>query len=180
MRESASRLLKKFLSYRNMTWLIVLGLFAFWAWAFSPWTTRGHPDRLDSDEYSVSAAAICENVFPDGEWERGRNEIPSVATPEERSVLVRTSNVELRRLFGGLQDLIVNQDLTFEDSRLISRWLGDWDSYIQDRAAWADLLSTGADEPLAITAVDGARSTDRINTFASINRMRACGIPDFI
>lgn len=164
----------------------------FWIWAFSPFARNPHPDTLSDnakESFSSTAQKMCDEIFPDGKWEPGR-EIASIRrnsnlTDSEKSMkraeFARRAESGMDEMLNQLKELRGSSDFPeTKDRELLDKWLIDWEQYLNDHKAWAAQLELGKDEEFRNTAIDGTRPKERLDEFARRNKMPSCGVPDFV
>ena len=151
--------------------LLILGMAAFWLWAFL-WSPRGHPDELDDPAFTVAAETRCATALEE------LREVPSAGQAadlnDRADQLVITTDI-LAAMVADLREGAPSP--TIRDGELVSRWLDDWDTYIADRNIYIDRLRAGEDRIFEVTARDGDQITSPLDLFATINRMPSCQAP---
>lgn len=159
---------------RPMGWLlalIVAGSFALWIYAFSGLARRDPPDTLDDPAYAAAAQAVCA-------VSRDRIDALPVAqasrSPEERAGVLREATAELDTMVGRLRTL---EPGTERDRAIVTEWLADWERYLTDRRAYADVLATGTDAQFVLTPKEGEIYTKAMDNLAKVNDMAACATP---
>lgn len=60
---------------------------------------------------------------------------------------------------------------------LVPQWIADYETYVQDRRDYADLLRSGINEPFSETMIDGLPLSEKISTFAADNLAPSCKPP---
>lgn len=149
----------------------MIGMLAFWIWGLSPLAPRGHPDELDDDAFPVFAEARCAEALV------AIDQVPSALeaqTPLDRAgQLTATNGV----LFTMVEDLRANVPAAERDNELISRWLDDWDTYLDDREVYRTRLTEGIDTAFEVTARDSQQITELLDLFADVNGMASCMSP---
>ncbi len=156
----------------------ILGLVAFltmatfWIWAFANRDSIAHPDTFDDPVFTEAAQAIC------AKRQAAIAALPlaSAATdPLQRGVLIEQGTEQLELMVVELGALTPPTD---PDGAVgIAQWLDDYEVFLDDRRAYADLLATGADPAFTISGsgnAPGVRVTDLLNTFAEVNEMASC------
>jgi hypothetical protein len=147
-----------------------LAMAIFWIWAFQNTDSIPHPDEFDDPAFVDAAESIC------AARQAAINDLPSATTvkdAEERSVLVAAGTVELERMVVELAALPLPVDPKGADG--VTRWLADYEVYLDDRRIYADVLATGEDPPFTISGnAEGVRITDLLGTFAEVNNMPDC------
>ncbi len=151
--------------------LLVMG--GFWIWAFSPLAPSGHPDVLNNVVFTHSAEDICTGTV------RAVDRLPGAAEatgPEDRATQLVASTLLFEEMVAELRSeadgLVVGSD-----ADLLNAWLADWETYLDDRRAYAETLAGGSDPPFTVTARDGEGVTSYIGIFAEVNNMPSCATP---
>ena len=150
--------------------LLVMAL--FWIWAFSPLAPSGHPDVLHNVVFTHNAEDICRQTVV------AADRLPSATEatgPEDRAVQIRTSTPLFAEMVGELR--VEAGEVVGSDADLVAAWLADWDTYLDDRRAYADVLAGGSDPPFTVTARDGEGVDSYIDIFAEVNSMPSCATP---
>jgi len=62
-------------------------------------------------------------------------------------------------------------------AKLTGEWLADWDTYLGDRRAHSSELKAGKDVPFKESTYKESPMSNRMNAFASVNRMDRCNTP---
>lgn len=144
----------------------------FWIWAFSPLAPSGHPDTLYNVVFTHNAEDICATTVA----AVGRLPGAAEATgPEDRASQIRTSTLLFEDMVGELRTEA--DDVVGSDADLVQPWLADWDTYLDDRRAYADTLAGGSDPPFTVSSRDGEAITGYIDIFAEVNAMPSCATP---
>ncbi len=151
----------------------LLVMAGFWIWAFSPLAPSGHPDVLNNVVFAHNAQDICAAAVT----EVGRLPGAAEATgPEDRATQLVGSTLLFEEMVAELRveadDLVVGADVD-----LVDAWLADWETYLDDRRAYAGTLAGGSDPPFTVTARDGEGVTSYIDIFAEVNAMPSCATP---
>jgi len=150
--------------------VFVLCTVAFWIFAFSPQAREMFqaPDQIVDESYAQAIESRCAvaveemAILPSS---------VSVGSPEERGVVVEQANVVLQRM---REDLGAIPATSGDDRELVTKWLGDWDFYLQDRVAHAEKLQRGEDGRFLNTERDGIFIAERMSGFARRNSIRSC------
>ena len=177
-------------SWRRLgRWLgvaFVVASFGFWVWAFSPWARSENPARLDDRAFVGWSERRC------SETQSAIGALPSprqADTLAQRADQVDAGTQHVARLVADLRSAAEALPLTTPgdgppDSELVAKWFADWDLYVSDRRAHAAKLRS-ADEHtpdrdlrfLLSDVVGGGIYTERMDGFARLNNMDACGVP---
>ncbi|MFV2039290.1 MAG: hypothetical protein ACC660_03515, partial [Acidimicrobiales bacterium] len=133
--------------------LSLLGLFAmigFWVWAFSPLAPRGHPDELDDPAFAAFAEVRCSAAV-----ERIAEDVPLASAAVNAAARGEQIQASTDILTLMLADLVAAApEAGSSDGQLVALWLGDWDTYLQDRYAYAADFLAGIDQAFVVTAVN--------------------------
>jgi len=148
-----------------------LGLTIFWIWAFANRDSVAHPDEFDDPVFVVAAEALC------ADRQAVIAGFPLATAAEgaiERGLLVEQGTEQLARMVAELRSLPLPADPKGADG--VGRWLTDYEIYLEDRRAYAEILATGDDPPFLISASasEAARVTDLLTTYAEVNEMSSC------
>ena len=144
----------------------------FWVWAFSPLAPSGHPDVMHNVVFTHDAEDICARKVAAVALLPGAAEATG---PEDRAGQIRTSTLLFEEMIVELRaeaDHVVGSD-----ADLLDAWLVDWETYLNDRRAYAETLAGGSDPPFTVTARDGDAVTSYIDIFAEVNAMPSCATP---
>lgn len=162
---------------RKRTWALGAGIAGFliiglyWAAIFTGQFNSPNPDELDDVAWVEAAGEICDPV------EQQFAELPNAVTAEtaeERSELLDRGSDLLDPMVDELgSNLPTGQD----DLTIVTGWIKDWRSYIQDRRNFADELRKDPLTKPLITETHGGWSTDAIDTMARANNIISCATP---
>lgn len=130
-------------------------------------------DRLDDTAWVAEAEAVCADTREELESLPFANELES---PAERAAVIDAATDELEPMVDELDRLDPPSDTA--EALAVERWLADWRRYNTDRREYAELLSTGADQPFSVTRRDRYHLDLLIDDFAKINHMESCQTPD--
>lgn len=150
--------------------LVVAATIGMWAYLFLI-ADPGVPDQLDDDTFPTEGQAICADAAA------RIDELPAAqdaTSPADRAVSVADANEILTEMVADLRAIAPTEG---QDERLTRLWLEDWDSYLADRADYADKLAAGEDAELMITARGGGQITVTLDHFAVVNHMLDCQTP---
>jgi hypothetical protein len=151
--------------------LFVLATVGFWFWLILLAPDQVPPDRMDDPAFAEQAEGVCEAA---------QDEVDALppardaAGPEERAEQVTTSTAVLQAM---VDDLRVDAPTEGRDGEMVQEWLGDWETYLGDRLAYADALADGGDPQFQLTAKEGDQITEAIDGFADANDMLSCSTP---
>ena len=153
--------------------VVVLAVMAgFWIWAFSPLAPSGHPDEIYDVTFTLDAEDVCADSLSALERLPGA---ASATGPRDRARQIVTSTGLLEGMVAELRDRA--GEVAGSDADLLAAWLADWDTYLGDRLAYAEVLAGGDDPPFTVTAREGDAVTSYINIFAEVNSMPSCATP---
>ena len=144
----------------------------FWIWAFSPLAPSGHPDVLYNVVFTHDAEDICMRTVA------AVDRLPGAAKatgPEDRATQLVAATLLFEQMVAELR--AEADDVVGADADLLGAWLADWETYLQDRRAYAETLAGGSDPPFTVTARDGEGVTGFIDIFAEVNAMPSCATP---
>ena len=153
--------------------VVVVGSIGMWVYLFA-FADPNVPDQLDDESFGEQGQEICEAA---------REEIDElglaqdVQTPEERGEDVAAANDILTTMVDDLRAIAPTNE---HDTPLVQAWFADWDTYLEDRAEYADdLLAGSEDAELLVTARSdgGGQITITLDHFAEINEMPDCASP---
>lgn len=152
--------------------VFIAAMVAMWGYAFF-WPQQV-PGRLDDTSFPTAAEPVCHRhrVELDG--------LPrsiSVRTPEERGDLVDQGTSILAAMVNELRGLIPT---TEPAQSMVTEWLADWDTYLEDRRDYAQRLRGDANARFYVTQSDrdNKQITQAVDRFAAVNAMPSCGIPN--
>ena len=158
-------------------WFIVGGglaalLAAMWVYVLF----IGNPeniDKLHDPTYGKQAEPICAATVAKLSQDGLVNK--KADTPQQRADLVDRSDADLQAMVTQLKTIPTTNDF---DAHAVQGWLGAWDQWLVDRAAWSTHLHAGEDAPFIEKQLpDGRPSSTPLNDFALINGMKSCGTP---
>ena len=149
---------------------VVVALVGFWIYAFSGLARRDHPDTLDDPAFAAAAEPQCADAV-----DAITKLPPRSATASERATTLDEATGILEQLVGDLR--ADAPDTTSRDGKLVSAWLADWETYLDDRRAFADELRDDPEARFLVTARAGRQVTEPIEAFASVNDMASCATP---
>ena len=150
--------------------LAIMG--GFWIWAFSPLAPSGHPDVLHNVVFTHDAEDVCAAAVAAVARLPGAAEATG---PQDRARQIVGATLLFEEMVAGLR--AEAGDVVGSDADLVGSWLADWDTYLEDRRAYAEVLAGGDDPPFTVTARDGEGVTGYIDIFAEVNAMPSCATP---
>lgn len=166
------------LSFRART-ARILGLVAalvvifLWGWALFFPPSKSAPGTLDDPAFPLAAEQVCTNAAAQ------LTALPKAFETTDataRADVIRKSNVILTTMVDELDALPAPADS--EDATNVEEWLGDWRTYIGDRANYATALSSDPKARFYVTQKDRRQVTEPIDFFARFNEMYNCVTPD--
>ncbi len=149
-------------------------LFAgYWTYVFLPATSPESPDILFDTSIGVEAEKLCARAVDEAAT------LPWAAEakgPEERAIQIRDST----RIWKALVDdlLGLSNMAQGNDALLLSSWLDDWSTYLEDRMRYSNLFAAGQNLPFSLTERNGRSVAEYITAYAQVNGMPSCSAPD--
>ena len=148
-----------------------LGMVLFWIWVFANGDSIDHPNQFDDPVYLEAAEAAC------AARQAELAELPlatAAEDPVERGQLLERGTAIIEDMLADLRALGLPSDP--EGAEVIPLWLADYEVYMADRRAYAEVLAEGRDEAFLLSASEsaGGRVTDVIGTVAEVNNMPSC------
>lgn len=150
--------------------LVALGIALLWLYALTRPKTEP-PDRFDDPAIAEQAEAICAATLVD------LASLPpafEAATAGERADVIDQSNVELQAMVADIHEV---PKVTERDNRMMNEWLGDWETYIGNRADYARRLREDPDARFYVSEKASQQITKPIDRFAEDNLMPSCKTP---
>ena len=152
--------------------IAVVLIILMWAYILSPWSKTGPvPTTLEDKGYATQAEQLCAAT------QAQIAELPKANTaksPEERAGVLKQADGMVADLVNELHAL---QSKHADDRQFTDQWLADWDSYLASRQRYAAILATGEDERFTVEAEGGHPITERMDGFATLNKMPSCQVP---
>jgi hypothetical protein len=158
---------------RTLVTLAIVLMVSMWVYvlylAFGPGRADS-PDRIQAPHFASSAQATCDAAL---------DKVAALQpAPQARDALARAdtlddANAELATMLDQLKDLTPAGD----DGVVVTRWLRDWGTYLQDREDYADALRANPRARLYVTEKSGNQITEYIDQFAKDNEIPACSTP---
>ena len=131
-------------------------------------------DELDDTEWVATAEATCAPTAAAVDRLPLASELDS---PDERAAVLDSATDELVGMVDRLRAL--EPPAGEAEARAVDRWLDDWDTYIQDRRAYADGFRADVDEPFTVTDRGGYQVDLLLHDFAAeANEMPSCAPPE--
>lgn len=151
--------------------VVLAACVVFWA-AILTWTVFADPGDppgfLDDRAFPTAAEPICAEAMAEVET---FGSAASVETIEDRADLVDRQDAVFTAMLVDLRQLPRPDG---EQGEWVTEWLGDWDTHVRDREAWADTLHAGQDPPFEETAKGNERVSEAVDEFARVNEMPSC------
>ncbi len=152
--------------------LVVIASFGVWVYAYSGQADRPPPDLLVDTELATRAEAICLAAVTDVDAMPSATE---AADGPERGDQIRLSTGRFESMITELERLRVDDP---QDRIIMTGWLGDWRTLLDDRLRYADAISEDPDAVFLQTNVaPGERLDRRLTRVADTNRMSSCATP---
>jgi len=155
---------------------ISLGIGVFWVWALFFPQTKQSIAKLDDEQWSQRADAICReaNVARDELSDLRRIDDVGEGALATRADLIDQATDIIEKM---LNDVVAQRPVAEDDIALVDTWAGYYRDWIGDRRIYADVLREGRNPPFAEIMVDGAPVSEYINDFTVANRMKPCSAP---
>ena len=126
------------------------------------------PGFLDDRSFPAAAEPICAEAMARVESFGSAVAVESI---EERADLVDRQDEVFTAMIADLRQLDVPDG---EQGEWVAEWLGDWETHVADRQAWAATLHGGEDPPFVETAKGTERVSEAVDAFAETNEMPSC------
>jgi hypothetical protein len=158
---------------RGVALVIVLGLVAFWVWAFSPWAPNEKADGISDKNFLTAANEACRTMQDE------LDKLPpavAAASATARADVIERSAAPMTAMIDRLRTIAT--PLTGKDAELVSMWIADWAQYSADRQAYAKALRTD-DKALFIVSQrnNEGQITRTMDGFARVNDLKYCIVP---
>jgi hypothetical protein len=152
--------------------VMVLGIVLMWIYAF--FGTHEVPGRLADKTFPTAAQPICQATLDKIEALPKANETP---TPAQRADVVDQGTGYLDQMLADLRGKVPAAE---PEHGIVTQWLDDWGTYVQDRRDYTAQLRVDATVRFAVTQSDRDKTqiTKGIDHFADVNFMAACAVPD--
>jgi hypothetical protein len=124
---------------------VSVALVVFWIWIFSGGPARPNPDRLDDREFVARAEERCQQLLDDLAELPGPGEFDDA---DDRADVLEEANVLVGQM---VDDLEADAPRTGDDRVRTDGWLGDWRTYLADRADYAERLRSDPEAKLLIS-----------------------------
>jgi hypothetical protein len=157
--------------------VVVLSIATMWiyGWFFAP---RDVVNRIDDRGWAESAQARCEAAATAIAALPAARDFDDFDDPVQRAERIAAADqvtVELRAMLTDLEALAAPDDAG--DRTLVSLWLGDYRSYVEDRDVHVAAWRAGENPRFAETDNDGQPISLRMDEFARVNDMTSCKVP---
>jgi len=157
--------------------LVVVVFAAMWIYIFF-FADTANPNRLPDRAWTAQAEAVCK-----GYTDRIAA-LPAAATfadikpkseaMRQRAAVGQEATDLLARMVADLRASPSNDAVTRD---AVTRWLSDYDTYLQDRRRHLARWAAGEDPPFTETAVGGKPISLGMDDFADANQMDSCKVP---
>jgi hypothetical protein len=161
---------RTFTPYRVVVVVILLGVAGLWIYALTR-QPQPPPDRLDDAAFAIEAETICASTAA------ARDALPQAYQtddPLERADVVDEANAQLSAMLTALRAEVPAAE---RDRGMLDEWLGDWDTYLDNRVDYAERLRGEGDARIYVAEKDGRQITVAIDRFAEVNDMLSCRTP---
>jgi hypothetical protein len=161
---------------RRIVVVVVVGIVGMWVYIFA-WdlSGRGKPlDRISDRQWSAAAEQVCSGyraqvlALPQARTFADK-------TPQDRAVVLDEANGLLTSMVAALRALPFNA--TGHQADLRQAWLGDWDTFLQNRRDYSVQLHAGDGSEFGVSQVEGVPINARMDTFSDVNGMGSCKDP---
>ncbi len=151
--------------------LIICALIAMWvyAWVFAP---RGHPDRLTDQAWTDRAEERCAVAT-----ELVSSIRLEVVDPQQRADDVDAVTDALAAFVTDLRADLPSDADGGDDIDKATRWLDDYEIYLQDRRRFTAGLREDQTTRFVVTAKEDRQITRVLDLFADVNGMQSCMTP---
>lgn len=152
--------------------VVVVALFAFWIWAFSPWAPNDKADGITDKAFLDHANASC------GAMQDELNALPralETTTATARADVIARSKAPLEAMITDIRGAA--SSLQGRDADLVGQWLEDWQTYSNDRQAYAVALRTDERALFTVTQRGTGQITKTMDGFSRVNDLANCLVP---
>lgn len=150
---------------------LVSALGAMWFYAFSGLARTDHVDKLDDPSFAAVAEPVCAAALTELYRYPPSYETPVAA---ERAEIIDATTSVLRSMVRELRSLAPSSG---SDAAIVSAWLDDWETYLEDRSAYAKELRTDPEAPFLVSMKGNRQITVPMDKFAEVNVMNSCRTP---
>ncbi len=157
---------------RLLALLVVIPLFGFWIWAFSPWAPSNQADGISDKTLLTHAKASC------GTMQSALSRLPramNTTTATARADVIAESAAPLDTMIADLRNAATT--LQGRDAQLVGEWLDDWTTYASDRQAYAVTLRTDERALFVVTQRGDGQITKTMDGFSRVNDLANCLVP---
>ena len=126
------------------------------------------PGFLDDRSFPTAAERVCSAAMARVE---AFGNAAAVDTMDQRAELVGRQDEVFTAMVADLREL---PRPVGEQGEWVVEWLGDWETHIADRQAWAEQLHRGEDPPFVETAKGNDQISEAVDGFAVANDMPSC------
>ncbi|CAB4727022.1 MAG: hypothetical protein F2754_05645 [Actinobacteria bacterium] len=151
---------------------VVVLLFAFWIWAFSPWAPNNKADGISDKAYLKHANASCATM------QATLNKLPramDTTTASARADVIAESEAPLATMIADLRAAATS--LQGRDAELVGQWLDDWQTYSNDRQAYGVALRSDQRALFMVTQRGTGQITKTMDGFTRVNDLSNCLVP---
>lgn len=155
--------------------VVCLAIVAMWVYAFG-FASKEAVNKFGDEAWAASADARC-LVAKNERLALADYRLISDAGPDalvQRAELIDRATDTIERM---LVDLRASLPSDAKGQAIVPLWLADYDIYLDDRRAYADVLRNGVNVPFAESTFEGLPLSEKIATFAGDNRMKNCAPP---
>jgi hypothetical protein len=148
-----------------------VGMAIFWLLILTGWFNTTSPDRLADRAWVQRAEQHCKVM------QNKVNDLPKAQTaksPAERASFIDEGTQIIRGLIG---QLTADHPATADEQRVVEAWIGDWQVYLNDRAAYAQRIQQDPNAQALFSERHGENVATAIDGFATINSMPDCATP---
>ncbi len=153
--------------------LICLGIGVFWIYAFF-FASKVGINVLEDKAWTVRAEEICRNANLERDKLADLRRIDSVEgnALAERADIIDKATLIIQNM---LDDVTAQVPSGIDDAKLMERWRGLYQDWIDGRDVYTAKLRVGENAPFAESMLEGSPISDSINDFTTNNRMKSCG-----
>jgi hypothetical protein len=151
---------------------VVVVLFAFWVWAFSPWAPNDKADGISDKAFLKHANASCATM------QNALDELPralETTTAAARADVIARSKAPIEAMIADIRGAAAS--LQGRDADLVDQWLTDWQTYSNDRQAYAVVLRTDERALFTVTQRGTGQITKTMDGFTRVNDLSNCLVP---
>lgn len=156
--------------YRVAVVVILVAMVALWAYVLTRQPQR-QPDALDDPAFAATAQTTCASTM------HALDQLPQAfesQTATERADVVAQTNDDLGAMLADLREAV---PVAERDQRMLTEWIGDWQTYLDNRIDYVERLREDPDARIYVAEKDSRQITVAIDRFAEINDMPACRTP---